>query len=108
MKTKTAKNSSYIQLGFYGGLQRATVVLFGMFTTMILAHKAISVAQMGIWSLFLIIAAFVEIMRHGLVKNSVIKYLNSSQESDKVKILSSSLVLNIFITVLIGILLYAG
>ena len=109
MKTNTAKkNSNYVKLGFYGGLQRATVVLFGMLTTMILAHKAIEPAEMGVWSLFLIIAAFVEIMRHGLVKNSVIKYLNAGEEKDKVKILSSALILNIFITLLIGLMLYFG
>lgn len=108
MKTvPTKKYSNWFHLGFYGGLQRATVVLFGMLSTMVLAHKAIEPADMGVWSLFLIIGAFVEIMRHGLVKNSVIKYLNSHKEEDKVEILSSALVLNIVITGLIGLLLLA-
>ncbi|HEX2607782.1 MAG TPA: oligosaccharide flippase family protein [Flavisolibacter sp.] len=105
---KEKKGADWINMGFYGGLQRATVVLFGMLTTMILAHKAIEPAEMGVWSLFLVIAAFVEIMRHGLVKNSVIKYLNSSGTDEKVMVLSSALVLNTFITILLGIILYAG
>lgn len=92
-------------MGFYGGLQRATVVVFGMLSTMVLAHKAIDPSDMGVWSLFLIIAAFVEIIRHGLVKNSVIKYLNSSEGEDKNLVLSSAFFLNIIITVLLAILL---
>ncbi|HEX8331495.1 MAG TPA: oligosaccharide flippase family protein, partial [Segetibacter sp.] len=101
------KKVALLKMGFYGGMQRATVVLFGMATTMILAHKAINPSQMGVWSLFLIIAAFVEIMRHGLVKNSLIKYLNSDKESQR-EILSSSLILNTLITGILCILLYLG
>jgi lipopolysaccharide exporter len=108
MKTNTTTNySGWLQLGFYGGLQRATVVVFGMLSTMVLAHKAIDPSDMGVWSLFLIIAAFVEIIRHGLVKNSVIKYLNSSGDQEKNLVLSSALILNVAITVLLGILLIA-
>ena len=109
MKAKAVKEKSdWLHLGFYGGLQRATVVIFGMLTTMILAHKAIEPAEMGVWSLFLVIAAFVEIMRHGLVKNSVIRFLNSSAAEDRTLILSSALILNVFVTLFIGVLLYAG
>lgn len=104
----TSEKSDYVRLGFYSGMQRATVILFGMITTMILAHKAISPAQMGVWSLFLIIAAFVEIMRHGLVKNSVVKYLNTGEGKDAIKILSSALILNILITLAIGVIIYAA
>lgn len=90
---------------FYGGLQRATVVLFGMATTMLLAHRAITPHQMGVWSLFLIIAAFVEIVRHGLVKNSVIKYLNTCLQAERGQVLSASLVLNVFITVAVAVVI---
>ena len=108
MKTNSEKKySSWLHLGFYGGLQRATVVVFGMLSTMILAHKAIEPSDMGVWSLFLIIAAFVEIIRHGLVKNSVIKYFNSAEE-DKALVFSSALVLNIIITSALALLLMAG
>jgi lipopolysaccharide exporter len=107
MKTKDSKYSGWLHLGFYGGLQRATVVVFGMLSTMVLAHKAIDPSEMGVWSLFLIIAAFVEIIRHGLVKNSVIKYLNASESEEKNLVLTSALVLNIVITALLGILLMA-
>jgi lipopolysaccharide exporter len=106
MKTEENKKTDWLKVGFYGGLQRATVVLFGMLTTMLLAHKAISPSEMGVWSLFLIIAAFVEILRHGLIKNSVIKYLNASNTDEKIFVLSSGLVLNTFITILIGVLLF--
>lgn len=105
MKTNAKNYSTWLHLGFYGGLQRATVVVFGMLSTMVLAHKAIDPADMGVWSLYLIIAAFVEIIRHGLVKNSVIKYLNSSGTEEKNFVLTSAFVLNVIITVLLGILL---
>ena len=91
---------------FYGGLQRATVIIFGMLTTMVLAHWAVTPHQMGIWSLYLIVAAFVEIVRHGLVKNSVIKYLNTSTAAERPFVLGASLVLNILITLAVAAVIF--
>src|SRR5687768_15542918 len=109
MKTATSKKySDWIHLGIYGGLQKLSVVLFGMLSTMILAHWAIEPSEMGVWSLFLILTAFVEIIRHGLVKNSLIKYINASHPEDLSFILSSAVILNVFITMIVGAILIWG
>jgi O-antigen/teichoic acid export membrane protein len=103
--TSGKKYHQWIRSGMYGGLQKVSVMLFGVFSTMLLAHKAITPQQMGVWSLFLVITSFVEIFRHGLVKNSLIKYLNSGKADERGLILSSAVWLNICITFLTGLLL---
>lgn len=108
MEATEKRNQKLLSIGVYGGLQRATVVLFGMATTMILAHKAIEPQEMGVWSLYLIVAAFVELMRHGLLRNAVIKYLNAAGPDNRTEVLCASLFLNIGITALLAIGLCFG
>ena len=99
------KYAYWIHSGFYSSLQKLSVLFFGIGSIMLLT-RWLDKHEMGIWSLFLAIAAFIEIIRHGLVKNAVIKYLNSSAEEDKKLIYASALVLNILITALTGIVLF--
>ena len=98
------KYAYWIHSGFYSSLQKLSVLIFGIGSTMLLT-RWLDKHEMGVWSLFLAIAAFIEIIRHGLVKNAVIKYLNSSAADDKKFIYASALMLNILITVFIGIVL---
>ena len=99
------KYEYWVNAGFYSGLQKLSVLVFGILSTMIIARNFHGKYEMGVWSLFLTIAGLVEVIRHGLIKNAVIKYLNSSEESEHPEILSSALILNIFITTVIGIVL---
>ena len=99
------KYAYWIHSGFYSSLQKLSVLIFGIGSTMLLT-RWLDKHEMGVWSLFLAIAAFIEIIRHGLVKNAVIKYLNSSAADDKKFIYASALMMNILITVFIGIVLF--
>jgi lipopolysaccharide exporter len=98
------KYSYWLQSGVYSGLQKLTVVLFG-FGTVIMLTRSMSKPDMGVWSLFLIFIGYIETIRTSLIKNAVIKYLNSSEKEEHVYVNSAALCLNVFITVGIAMLL---
>jgi len=102
---KTAKNNNWLLDGFFNGLQKLSIPIFGLVSTMILAKDALSVEEMGVWSLFLVVTSFVELIRQALVKTSMIKYVNHAGPEDQKYILSSALFLNIIVTISIIIVL---
>ncbi len=101
-----AKYQGWIAAGIFNGLQKLSVPIFGIVTTMILAKHTLSKQQMGVWALFLIITSFVELIRQALVKTSMIKFVNHSEHDQHKYILSAALFLNALITILLIILLF--
>jgi O-antigen/teichoic acid export membrane protein len=77
---------------------------------MILAHKALSKSEMGVWSLFLVVTSFVELIRQALVKTSLIKYINHSTDEEHKYVLSAALFLNavVSLTLLIIVMVFAS
>lgn len=98
------KYTYWLRSGFYSGMQKFAVLLFGVGTILLLT-RILSKSDMGVWNLFLVYTAFIEVIRHSLIKNAVIKYLNSEDHSHHVNINSAALILNIAVTVLIGLLI---
>jgi lipopolysaccharide exporter len=97
----TNKYQHWIRSGFFNGLQKMSVPIFGVLSTMLLAKHALTKPEMGVWSLFLTITSFVELIRQALVKTSLIKFINSCEEKDQRKVLSAAFFLNLVITVLL-------
>ena len=64
---------------------------------------------MGAWSLFLSITTMLETSKGGLIKNALIKFINSSDHNDHAKIETASLIINLLITLLsiVAILAFA-
>jgi lipopolysaccharide exporter len=104
----TNKYQHWIRSGFFNGLQKMSVPIFGVLSTMLLAKHALTKPEMGVWSLFLTITSFVELIRQALVKTSLIKFINSCEEKDQRKVLSAAFFLNLLITVLLCILFLFG
>ncbi len=104
-----AKYNGWLIAGIYNGLQKISIPIFGVASTMILAHGAITKAEMGMWSLFLMVTSFVELIRQGLVKTSLIKFINHSSGDEHKYVLSAALFLNGLITIvlLITIIIFA-
>ena len=98
------KYAYWIKSGFYSGLQKMAVLLFGVGTVLLLT-RSLSKSDMGVWNLFLVYTAFIEVIRHSLIKNAVIKYLNSEGEENHEHINAAALTLNSIITVLILLLI---
>ncbi len=100
------KYSGWLVAGLYNGLQKLSIPLFGVISTMILAHGAITKAEMGVWGLFLLITSFVELIRQALVKTSLIKFINHSSEAEHKYVLSAALFLNTVVTAVLLIVLW--
>jgi O-antigen/teichoic acid export membrane protein len=103
---KTAKNKNWLLAGIFNGLQKLSIPIFGLASTMILAKGVLTVEEMGIWSLFLVVTSFVELIRQALVKTSMIKYVNHAGPEDQKFIFSSALFLNIIVTLSIIVVLF--
>lgn len=104
------KNEGWLISGLYNGLQKLSVPIFGIITTMLLAKKALTKEEMGVWVLFLVITSFVELIRQSLVKTAMIKFINYSAKEDHPFVLSAAFFLNCLITVVLILLLaiFAG
>lgn len=102
----SVKYHSWIHSGFFSGMQKLSVPLSGLFITMILAHKALTKQEMGVWALFMSITAIIELIRQGLVKTAMIKFMNHSDSADQKYVLGAAFFLNAFITILTAAVMF--
>jgi lipopolysaccharide exporter len=102
----SSKYSSWIHSAFFGGLQKLSVPLSGLFITMILAHKALTKQEMGVWAIFMSITAILELIRQGLVKTALIKFINHSSIQDQRFVVGAAFFLNVIITLFTALLLF--
>lgn len=102
------KINDWVKPGIYSGLQKASIPVFGLLSTMLLAHKVLSKPDMGVWVLFLVVTSFAELFRGGIVRTSLIKYLNFSKPGEQPLVLSAAFFLNAAITLLLCIVLFFG
>lgn len=100
------KYSGWLHSGFFSGLQKLSVPLSGLIVTIILAHKALTKQEMGVWALFMSITAIIELIRQGLVKTALIKYINHSEEQDHKYVVGAAFFLNAVITIITAALLF--
>lgn len=102
---EASKYQGWIVSGIFNGLQKLSVPLFGVISTMLLAKKALTKDEMGVWALFLVLTSFVELIRQALVKTSLIKYINHHKREEHPYILSAAFFLNIIITLVLILIL---
>src|SRR5262245_7293336 len=98
------KYTYWLRSGIYSGLQKASVLLFGVGSILILT-RTLSKPDMGTWNLFLVYTAIIEVIRHSLIKNAVIRYLNSHAKETHTAIHSASLILNSITTFVLLLLI---
>ncbi len=106
MKTLNLKGA--FKPGIYNGLQKVSIPLFGVLSTALLAHKALTKSDMGVWVNFLAITTFVEMFRSGIVRTSLIKFINYSKTTEHSEIMSAAFFLNGIISVLSAVILFFG
>jgi lipopolysaccharide exporter len=104
--SQSAKYGGWIHSGFFSGLQKLSVPLSGLFITMILAHKALTKQEMGVWAIFMSITAIIELIRQGLVKTALIKFINSSHEDDQRFVIGAAFFLNLIITLITALVMF--
>ena len=98
------KNSYWFRSGFYSVIQRLSSLLFGLGSFAILV-RFLSKEDFGIYALFISVTSLIEVARIGLIQNALIKFLASAKGEEYKDVLSSSLVLNILITIVSVIVL---
>ena len=103
---EATKYGGWIHAGFFSGLQKLSVPLSGLFITMILAHKALTKEEMGVWAIFMSVTTIIEMIRQGLVKTAMIKFINSSENEDHRFVIGGALFFNIIITVIISLAMF--
>ncbi|MDP5171591.1 MAG: flippase [Bacteroidia bacterium] len=91
--------------GAYTFLERFSLQLF-RFGSFYLLVRALTKVEFGIWTLFLIITAIVEVVRIGLIQNALIKALTSNKdEKVTARINTASFVLNVIFALIVSLLL---
>ena len=103
-------SSYWIRSAFYTILQRFSLTLFGFISIIIIFREFDSDKhKMGLWSLFLIAVGIFEQVKSNLLKNAQIKFVSATNNpEEKSVIASSSLVINILISILFILFIVAG
>lgn len=102
----TKINSSYwLRSGSFTFFNRVFVTLFAFINFYILI-RVLPREDFGAWVLFLSVASLMELIKHGFVRNPLIRYLAMSPGAQSSRIQTASLLLNTVVGVLeVGVLL---
>jgi lipopolysaccharide exporter len=84
-------------------MQRFSTIVFGVITYIVLV-RPISNEDNGVWSLFLTIVTLIEVIKQGLLRNPLIKFL-SMPENDKDQVQSTIIAINLVFSLFIIILI---
>ncbi|WP_036692034.1 flippase [Pedobacter glucosidilyticus] len=99
------KNNYWIVSGTLNFLQNFSGVLFG-FGSFFFLVRILSKNDFGVWTLFMSTTTILSVFRDGLLRSATIKFLASTNDKEeKGKIISSSFLLAIFITLIVLCLL---
>ncbi|MEZ4829312.1 MAG: flippase [Bacteroidia bacterium] len=100
------KGSYWLQSGTYTFLERFSLQIF-RFGSFYFLVRGMTKEHFGIWTIFLILSALIEVTRMGLIQNGLVKFLTATDD-DKIKgrINTASLVLNVLITLISTIVLF--
>jgi len=91
----------------YTLLHRFSIIVFGVITYIILVRH-ISPVDNGVWSLFLTIVTLIEVIKQGLLRNPLIKFLGMP-ENDKDQVQSTVMAINlVFSLAVIILIIFAG
>lgn len=90
-------NSSYwLKSGSYTFMTKVFVTLFAFINFYILI-RVLSKEDFGAWVLFISVASLMELIKHGFVRNPLIRYLAMSPHEESSRIQTASMLLNIVV-----------
>ena len=87
-------------------MERLSITFFG-FLTFFLLVRTLTKEDFGVWTLFVSVTTIVELVRHGLVRSPLIKYLAVADRAEHGIIQSASFAVNVVYTLLSVLLLMA-
>lgn len=98
MSSATHTSTTTLKAGFYSALIKASTLLFGIASTVILT-RALSETQLGTWAQFLLITSVIEIIRQSMVRNALIWFYHVAKPEERDAVYSAAMLLNVVITV---------
>ncbi len=104
--SKKINNSYWLRSGSYTFLNRVFVTLFA-FANFYILIRVLPKTEFGAWILFVSVASLMELIKHGFVRNPLIRYLAMSPPGESGRIQTASMLLNLvvgFLEVLILLL----
>lgn len=96
---KKINGSYWLRSGSYTFMNKIFTTLFGFINFYILI-RVLSKEDFGAWILFISVASLLELIKHGFVRNPLIRYLAMSREKEVASIQTASMALNIVVGVL--------
>jgi O-antigen/teichoic acid export membrane protein len=100
------RGSYWLSSGFFTLATKMTTVAFGFLNFLILI-RVLSPADYGAWVLFISVSTLMELVKHGFIRNPLIRYLSITPPEEQSSLQSASLFLNTIIAVLQGAVLVA-
>lgn len=92
------KNNYWLKSGIINVMQNMAGVIFG-FGSFFFLVRILSKEDFGIWTLYMSTATILNILRDGLIRNALIKFLSGAVDDEKPKIMTSALQINLMITI---------
>jgi len=99
-----SRNSYWLSSGFYSLLMKVVVVLTG-FANFYILIRLLSRVDYGAWVLFISVCTVMELVKHGFIRNPLIRYLSISDRKEWGALQTASLLLNFGIGVVQAIAL---
>ncbi|MBL3658182.1 flippase [Fulvivirga sediminis] len=96
---KTSRKSYWVRSGTYTLLGRSSNLIFGFVNFLVLV-RALTVDELGTYTLFMTICTFMELIKGGFIGNPLIQYSSTLTGNEYTKVISASLFLNICISLL--------
>jgi lipopolysaccharide exporter len=101
---RKVSNSYWLSSASFTFLNKVSTTLFG-FVNFIILIRILPKHDFGAWVLFMTVVSFVEMIKHGFVRNPMLRYMPVANEEDSAKIQTASLYLNAVIGLLEIVLL---
>lgn len=101
---KAFGSSFWLNSFFFTFLQRFSLVFLGAASFIILVH-AVSPAEFSNWALYTVILSSIEMVKSGLLRNAVIKFLATTEAADQPKVIASAFWINTAYTAIILMLI---
>ena len=95
--SKPGNKKYWLKSGVINTLQNLAGVVFGTGSFFLLV-RILSTHDYGVWALYMTTVTILNILRDGLIKSALIKFLSGAQDQDKPKIMTAALHINIAIS----------
>jgi len=102
---KDNTKSYWLVSGLYALFEKGGSQLFGLGSLLMLI-RSLDQNDWGIWGLFLVVSALLEVTRMGLIQNALVKFLSAEKSAEHGKINTASLFLNFSLTILFALSLF--